>query len=135
MYRKVHPVINLGADPLRGRHHPGPEFPVFDCDFGRLGIQICFDMVYDDGWAALARKGADLVVWPTQSPAWRSPPKGSRQPLLHRLQHLQEQRFDLRADRSHRWPGQAAGADPGTRSSTLATVAALVGDHCGTGRR
>ena len=47
---------------------PGSSFPVFDCDFGRVGVQVCWDMAYDEGWDALARKGAELVVWPTQWP-------------------------------------------------------------------
>ena len=47
---------------------PGSEFPVFDCDFGRVGIQICFDMLYPDGWEALARKGAEIVALPSASP-------------------------------------------------------------------
>jgi hypothetical protein len=31
-------------------------------------MQICYDISYDDGWETLARKGAELVIWPTQSP-------------------------------------------------------------------
>ena len=41
---------------------------MFECDFGRVGIQICFDMLYADGWAALARQGAEIVALPTASP-------------------------------------------------------------------
>ena len=56
-----------------GRDHPGREFPVFDCDFGKLGIQICWDIQFDDGWDALAERGAELVAWPTASPATAQP--------------------------------------------------------------
>ncbi|HEV3164971.1 MAG TPA: carbon-nitrogen hydrolase family protein [Isosphaeraceae bacterium] len=73
IYRKVHPVALVGSDDLEGGITPGKEFPVFDCDFGRLGIQICWDMVYDDGWAVLAEKGAEIVAWPTASPATAQP--------------------------------------------------------------
>jgi len=52
---------------------PGKEEPVFECDFGKLGIQICYDMDFDYGWSELARKGAELVVWPTQSPQTSQP--------------------------------------------------------------
>lgn len=79
IYRKVHPVALLGEDDLEGGIAPGREFPVFECDFGRLGIQICYDMVFDDGWAALARQGADLVVWPSASPATAQPGGRARQ--------------------------------------------------------
>jgi len=73
IYRKVHPVAGLGSDKLENGITPGSEFPVFDCDFGKLGIQICYDFVYDDGWQALADKGAELVVWTSQSPATARP--------------------------------------------------------------
>ena len=69
IYRKVHPVALVGRDDLEDGITPGSEFPVFDCDFGKLGIQICWDLTFDDGWQALADKGAELVVWPSTSPA------------------------------------------------------------------
>ena len=78
-YRKVHPVAQLGEDHLEGGITPGREHPVFQCDFGRLGIQICYDIVYDDGWAELARKRADLVIWPSASPATAQPAGRARQ--------------------------------------------------------
>jgi hypothetical protein len=68
MYRKVHPVAPQGTDVLEGGTTPGKDFPVFPCDFGRLGIQICFDMLYPDGWRSLARQGADIVALPSASP-------------------------------------------------------------------
>ncbi|MEX0882425.1 MAG: carbon-nitrogen hydrolase family protein, partial [Cyclobacteriaceae bacterium] len=61
-YRKTHITqneINRGLT-------PGPiDPPVFDTDFGRVGIQICFDIIWDDGWAGLREKGAELVFWPS----------------------------------------------------------------------
>jgi predicted amidohydrolase len=68
VYRKVHPLAARESVLLEDGVAPGKEFPVFECDFGRLGIQICFDMEYDDGWEALAQQGAEIVVWPSQSP-------------------------------------------------------------------
>jgi predicted amidohydrolase len=73
IYRKIHPVALLGSDVLEGGIAPGREVPVFDCDFGRLGIQICWDMVYADGWEGLARQGAEIVAWPSASPATAQP--------------------------------------------------------------
>ena len=73
VYRKAHPVAVLGTDELEGGIAPGKEFPVFDCDFGRLGIQICWDVQFEDGWAALAAKGAEIVAWPSASPATAQP--------------------------------------------------------------
>jgi predicted amidohydrolase len=69
IYRKRHPVAYVGSDELEGGITPGRDCPVFDCDFGRLGVQICWDIQYPDGWDALARAGAEIVAWPTASPA------------------------------------------------------------------
>src|SRR6266851_75665 len=50
IYRKVHPVAPQSSDVLEDGVAPGEAFPVFPCDFGRLGSQICFDIEFDDGW-------------------------------------------------------------------------------------
>lgn len=73
IYRKVHPVPGPGLEELEGGIIAGREFPVFDCDFGRVAIQICYDMAFDDGWETLSRKGAELVVWPSQWPGRINP--------------------------------------------------------------
>jgi len=73
IYRKVHSAVENGSESLEDGATPGREEPVFQCDFGKVGIQICFDMEYDYGWRELARKGADLVVWPTASPQTAHP--------------------------------------------------------------
>ncbi len=68
VYHKVHPVADGDSDTLEGGITPGGSFPVFNCDFGKLGIQICWDMSYEDGWLELAEKGAEIVALPTASP-------------------------------------------------------------------
>ncbi|HZP85017.1 MAG TPA: carbon-nitrogen hydrolase family protein [Chthonomonadaceae bacterium] len=68
IYRKVFAVVAHGAENAEGGVMPGTDFPVFDCDFGRVGIQICYDMAFDEGWEALRRKGAELIAWPSQWP-------------------------------------------------------------------
>jgi predicted amidohydrolase len=73
IYRKVHLVVSDDGQRFEGGCTPGQDVPVFDCDFGKLGIQICFDMEFDYGWNELARKGAELVAWPTQSPQTSHP--------------------------------------------------------------
>ncbi|MCA9130347.1 MAG: carbon-nitrogen hydrolase family protein [Planctomycetales bacterium] len=72
-YRKYFPVAAYDKNVLEGGVTPGAEFPVFDCDFGKVGIQICFDISFDDGWEALGKQGAELVLWPTQSPGQIKP--------------------------------------------------------------
>ncbi len=80
-YHKVHPATHVHFERLEGGVTPGREFPVFDCDFGRIGIQICLDVVYPDGWEALARKGAEIVAFPSETSTSAGP---SRYALEHR---------------------------------------------------
>jgi len=72
-YRKVHLVVAADGKTMEGGSTPGREVSVFDCDFGKLGIQICYDMEFDRGWKELAAKGAELIAWPTQSPQTSQP--------------------------------------------------------------
>ena len=73
IYRKVHLVVDSQTHALEHGATPGKEVPVFSCDFGKLGIQICYDMDFDYGWRELARQGAEIVAWPTQSPQTTRP--------------------------------------------------------------
>ena len=68
IYRKVYCVAAPGQDELEGGLTPGTQHKVFETDFGRLGIQICWDMAYDEGWRELAEAGAEIVAWPSASP-------------------------------------------------------------------
>ena len=77
-YHKVHLVVDLKTGSLEHGCTPGKNQPVFQCDFGKLGIQICYDMEFDDGWSELAREGAELVAWPTQSPQTSQPAARAR---------------------------------------------------------
>ena len=78
-YRKVHLAVQTGSDSMEGGMTPGKTVPVFQCDFGKVGIQICFDMNFDYGWNELARQGAELVAWPTQSPQTSQPASRARE--------------------------------------------------------
>ena len=61
-YKKIRPTI----DEVKKGISPGPrEVPVFDTDFGRVGIQICYDIEWDEGWEQLRNKGAEIVFWPS----------------------------------------------------------------------
>jgi predicted amidohydrolase/acetyl esterase/lipase len=76
-YVKAHPVLDRvgpeGQIVLEGGVRPGAEYNVFDLDFGRVGVQICYDIEYPEGWRRLAEKGAELVLYPTQSPQLTRP--------------------------------------------------------------
>src|SRR6476469_5116905 len=73
IYRKVHLVVSPEGRDFENGCTPGGDVPVFDCDFGKLGIQICYDMEFDYGWNELARKGAELSACATQSPQTSHP--------------------------------------------------------------
>lgn len=67
IYDKAHPVTTA-ADYTVMEHGltPGAAAPpVFDLDFGRVGIQICFDAGFPESWQELADRGVRLVVWPS----------------------------------------------------------------------
>jgi predicted amidohydrolase len=76
-YVKVHPVLDrVGSDGkivLEGGVKPGAEYNVLDLDFGRVGLQICYDVEYPEGWRSLGERGAELVLYPTQSPQLTRP--------------------------------------------------------------
>jgi predicted amidohydrolase len=66
MYDKMHPVTTSpDYTVFEYGVFPGGEPPVFDLDFGRIGIQICFDAGFPETWSTLARKGAKAVFWPS----------------------------------------------------------------------
>lgn len=66
-YHKAFPVV-LPDDSIEHGITPGDECPVFETDFGRVGLQICWDAVFDDGWTALADQEAELVIMPSAAP-------------------------------------------------------------------
>ncbi|MBP7141998.1 MAG: carbon-nitrogen hydrolase family protein [Opitutaceae bacterium] len=67
VYRKLHPLADKSGV-FEGGVTPGEDAPVFVTDFGKVGIQICWDMSFEDGWAALGASGAELVAVPSASP-------------------------------------------------------------------
>lgn len=63
-YRKTHLCGSEG--PMNGVT-AGDEIPVFDTDFGKLGITICMDMNYPEIYRVLTLKGAKIILWPHQT--------------------------------------------------------------------
>lgn len=41
----------------------GHDFPVFDLDFGRIGILTCYDGWFPETFRILSLKGAEILVW------------------------------------------------------------------------
>lgn len=44
---------------------PGDRAVVFDADFGKVGLAICFDANFPNLWQAMADQGAEIVVFPS----------------------------------------------------------------------
>ncbi len=60
-YRKTH----LPREEWKQGVRPGQEYPVFDTDFGRIAIQICYDWFFPEPAAIFALKGAEIIFAPT----------------------------------------------------------------------
>jgi len=67
-YDKIRPTENE----LEKGVCPGPvDPPVFQTDFGLIGIQICFDVNWHEQWRKLTEKGARVIFYPSAFPAAR----------------------------------------------------------------
>lgn len=59
-YRKTH----LPREEWEAGLTPGENYPVFDTDFGKLGVMVCWDIQFPEPWRALGLQGAELVLLP-----------------------------------------------------------------------
>jgi len=75
VYHKTHPTkTEIYPDQAfkGGGTIPGAiDQPVIQTDFGKVGMQICYDANWTDGWENLRMKGADLVIFSSQFPGGR----------------------------------------------------------------
>ena len=59
-YRKV----ALPREEIDGGVTPGNSFPVFDTDFGKIGMMICWDVFFPEPARALSMQGAEVIFMP-----------------------------------------------------------------------
>jgi predicted amidohydrolase len=59
-YRKVY----LPREEIEGGLTPGSGCPVFDTDFGRIGMMVCWDAEYIEPARALGFQGAEVILVP-----------------------------------------------------------------------
>ena len=75
VYHKTHPVkTEIYPDQAfkGGGIVPGAiDQPILSTDFGKVGMQICYDANWADGWDNLKKKGADIVIFSSQFPGGR----------------------------------------------------------------
>lgn len=46
---------------------PGPGYPIFDTPKGRVGVLVCYDRWFPEGYRVLALRGAEMVFVPVAS--------------------------------------------------------------------
>jgi predicted amidohydrolase len=59
-YRKVY----IPREEIEVGITPGTDYPVFETDFGRIGMMICWDVQYPEPARALALRGAEIILLP-----------------------------------------------------------------------
>ncbi len=59
-YRKV----NLWH-PERKHFVPGHEVPIFNTKFGKIGLTICWDLIFPEIFRKMAKKGVNIVICPS----------------------------------------------------------------------
>ncbi len=59
-YRKTH----LPREEWEAGITAGDSYPVFDTDFGRVGLMVCWDVQFPEPCRAMGAKGAELVLLP-----------------------------------------------------------------------
>lgn len=59
-YRKV----SLPREEIDGGITPGDSYPVFDTEFGKIGMMICWDVTFPDAAKTLAQHGAEIIMMP-----------------------------------------------------------------------
>jgi predicted amidohydrolase len=60
-YRKIH----LPREEWKQGVRPGDDYPVFDTDFGKVAIQICYDWFFPEAAEIFALEGAEIIFAPT----------------------------------------------------------------------
>jgi len=59
-YRKTH----LPREEWEAGITPGDSYPVFETDFGKVGLMICWDVQFPEPCRAMGAKGAELILLP-----------------------------------------------------------------------
>ena len=125
-YLKVHCIENEKALGVV----PGDEWPTFDLDFGRVGVQVCHDNSFPESARCLALNGAEIIFWPHVMGGWGGEFMDVllRAPAIHNGVYHVPVCFGCEYDRAWR-PGMLI-----ARSSIIgpdATIIADAGRHVG----
>ncbi|MFQ5914057.1 MAG: carbon-nitrogen hydrolase family protein [Nitrospinota bacterium] len=61
----------------------GEGFPVFDTPKARVGLLVCYDRRFPEGWRVLSLQGAELVLMVADVPAWSPSPSATAEQMFH----------------------------------------------------
>lgn len=56
--------VSLPQEEIEGGITPGNTFSVFDTDFGRIGLMVCYDVFFPEPARILAQQGAEVIFLP-----------------------------------------------------------------------
>jgi predicted amidohydrolase len=56
--------VSLPREEIDGGVTPGDALPVFDTDFGRIGMMICWDVTFPEQARTLTKQGAEVIFLP-----------------------------------------------------------------------
>ena len=56
--------VSLPREEIEGGVTPGDTLPVFDTDFGKIGMMICWDVTFPEAARTLAFQGAEVIFLP-----------------------------------------------------------------------
>ena len=112
-YRKVY----LPREEIEAGLTPGKEFPVFDTDFGKVGMMICWDVQYPDPARALALKGAELILMPI----WGGNETLTHARAIENSVFIALSGYDIKTSIIDR-KGETVAAAPGPESAVVATI-------------
>ncbi|MCL4439204.1 MAG: nitrilase [Firmicutes bacterium] len=65
-YRKINPWIPAegGTSPLQIKDYSEPLFPVADTPIGKLGVLICYDLMFPENARQIVFNGAEVLITP-----------------------------------------------------------------------
>lgn len=112
-YNKTHLFVALGYDESL-YVEPGNELCVFDTDFGRVGLMVCYDLRFPEVARSMVLEGAELILCPAEFPAGKVlPPRTDHWDILVRGTALQNLAWTVACNNFGTTPG---GENPFGRS-------------------
>lgn len=83
-YSKIHLMDSLGFKESNFVE-PGDEMCVFDADFGRVGLMVCYDLRFPELARSMVKQGADVILCPSCFPTGKPlPPRTDHWDVLTR---------------------------------------------------